>query len=531
MMDLIGKFLVGVVIMSNVERYDVFGHYGKLGFTKKQIQDDMIFTLQERMANMSSLQKEEYGITDDFYNRTNLFDLYDSGRIIAQYDEKSTEPYPTYNLKVDFDGDGVFSVLHNPDNTAVNFRPVMGGNFADKRFTRDAFFTEYFKNEYETMVSAMPSDVRDFLTVNPWANSFLQTTITGYSRFAEFDREVTEKFANFIDDFSNQENRVGSPSIFKKIVRSVFENTIGFDANKDRLEYEVQQAQKEYIEQTKLNKVNENNFISNPYLAHIYKNEGAFSKTVYDPMNKNNSYEHLSKKNQNGKYLNDPTIGFGLSLNDKWVTNQLINKGYNIDLLLKGEQQLKRSDGMDISVNYMNIKKDDLVNFFGEDLAKPENSYLMMALLDLSYLSGFNVDGSFIGDRMKSAVKGALTAKTTEEKLGYLGNFASYIPSNLLDKPSGNIFDLSDPDVQDVKAYIGYDNKNQTYKMYPESTIGQELFNDSSRYMQYRGRFLTNFALLEKWAQGSSTAAPFPKYDNQLPSLKEDENMPVIEIK
>ncbi len=531
MMDLIGKFLVGVVIMSNVERYDVFGHYGKLGFTKKQIQDDMIFTLQERMANMSSLQKEEYGITDDFYNRTNLFDLYDSGRIIAQYDEKSTEPYPTYNLKVDFDGDGVFSVLHNPDNTAVNFRPVMGGNFADKRFTRDAFFTEYFKNEYETMVSAMPSDVRDFLTVNPWANSFLQTTITGYSRFAEFDREVTEKFANFIDDFSNQENRVGSPSIFKKIVRSVFENTIGFDANKDRLEYEVQQAQKEYIEQTKLNKVNENNFISNPYLAHIYKNEGAFSKTVYDPMNKNNSYEHLSKKNQNGKYLNDPTIGFGLSLNDKWVTNQLINKGYNIDSLLKGEQQLKRSDGMDISVNYMNIKKDDLVNFFGEDLAKPENSYLMMALLDLSYLSGFNVDGSFIGDRMKSAVKGALTAKTTEEKLGYLGNFASYIPSNLLDKPSGNIFDLSDPDVQDVKAYIGYDNKNQTYKMYPESTIGQELFNDSSRYMQYRGRFLTNFALLEKWAQGSSTAAPFPKYDNQLPSLKEDENMPVIEIK
>ena len=122
-------------------------------------------------------------------------------------------------------------------------------------------------------------------------------------------------------------------------------------------------------------------------------------------------------------------------------------------------------------------------------------------------------------------------SKTIEEKLGYLGNFSSYIPSDLLDKPSGNIFDLSDPDVQDVKAYIGYDNENQTYKMYPESTIGQELFNDSSRYMQYRGRFLTNFALLEKWAQGSSTAAPFPKYDDQLPSLKEDENMPVIEIK
>ena len=67
--------------------------------------------------------------------------------------------------------------------------------------------------------------------------------------------------------------------------------------------------------------------------------------------------------------------------------------------------------------------------------------------------------------------------------------------------------------------------------MYPESTIAQELFNDSARYMQYRGRFLRNFELLEKWAQGSSTAALFPIFDNQLPSLKEDENMPVIEIK
>ncbi len=67
--------------------------------------------------------------------------------------------------------------------------------------------------------------------------------------------------------------------------------------------------------------------------------------------------------------------------------------------------------------------------------------------------------------------------------------------------------------------------------MYSEPTIAQELFNDSARYGQYRGRFLNNFALLEKWAQGSSTEAPFPKYDEQLPSLKEDKNMPVIEIK
>ena len=512
--------------MSNVEQYQLFDHYQKLGFTKTQIIDDMIFTLQNRMENMSDVQREEYNINDDFYNRTNLFDMFDSGRIIATYDEKSTEPYPTYNLRIDFDGDGVFSTVPNPNNTAVNFRPMMSGQFADKQFTRDAFFDNYFKEQYETMVSAMPSDVRDFLTVYPWANNFLQDMITGYSRFAEFDREVTEKFANFIDDFSNQENRVGSPSVFKKIVRSVFENTLGFDANKDRLEFQVQEAQREYINQASLSKVNENNFISNPYLAHIYKNEGAFSKIVYDPMNKNRSYEHLSKK-ENGKYVNDPTIGFGLSLNDKWVTNQLINKGYNIELLLKGEQQLERSHGMEISVNYLNIKKDELVNFFGNDLAKPENSYLMMTLLDLSYLSGFNSDGSFIGDRMKSAVKGALTATTTEEKLGFVGNFSSYIPNDLLDKPSGDFFDYGNPDVMDIKPYIGYDNEKQTYTMYPVATLAQELFNDSARFSQYKGRFLNNFQLLQLWAEGRSTNAPIPQIDLKLPSLNNDNNMTV----
>jgi len=111
MMDLIGKFLVGVVVMTSVQQYDLFGHYGKLGFSERQIQDDLIFTLQNRLMNMSNLQKEEYGINEDLFNKTNLFDMFDNGRIKATYDEKSTEPYPTYNLQIDFDGDGVYSVV------------------------------------------------------------------------------------------------------------------------------------------------------------------------------------------------------------------------------------------------------------------------------------------------------------------------------------------------------------------------------------------------------------------------------------
>ena len=65
MMDLIGKFLVGVVLVSNVDQYELFDHYKKLGFSETQIIDDLIFTLQERMANMSDIQKKDYDINDD----------------------------------------------------------------------------------------------------------------------------------------------------------------------------------------------------------------------------------------------------------------------------------------------------------------------------------------------------------------------------------------------------------------------------------------------------------------------------------
>ena len=44
--------------MSNVQQYDLFNHYENLGYSKRQIEDDLIFTLQNRLRNMSNLQKE-----------------------------------------------------------------------------------------------------------------------------------------------------------------------------------------------------------------------------------------------------------------------------------------------------------------------------------------------------------------------------------------------------------------------------------------------------------------------------------------
>jgi len=42
---------------------------------------------------------------------------------------------------------------------------------------------------------------------------------------------------------------------------------------------------------------------------------------------------------------------------------------------------------------------------------------------------------------------------------------------------------------------------------------------------------MSNFQLLEMWAEGRSTASPVPEFDIELPSLNQDDNMTVEIIK
>ena len=108
-----------------VEQYDVYTHYNQFGFTPSMINDDIVFTLQNRFVAMSDSQRNEYGIDDDFSNLPNLYSMLNQGRIRLLYDGQSGDiaTYPTYHIQIDFDGDGVFSTV-SPQNTKVNFRPT-----------------------------------------------------------------------------------------------------------------------------------------------------------------------------------------------------------------------------------------------------------------------------------------------------------------------------------------------------------------------------------------------------------------------
>ena len=76
--------------------------YGKQGFSKSQIDHDIIFTLQNRMWNMTAREKEELGITDSFLDATNLYQMLSMGRIELIMDrQKSQKPDPIFHMKVE----------------------------------------------------------------------------------------------------------------------------------------------------------------------------------------------------------------------------------------------------------------------------------------------------------------------------------------------------------------------------------------------------------------------------------------------
>ena len=188
-----------------------------------------------------------------------------------------------------------------------------------------------------------------------------------------------------------------------------------------------------------LTKGDEMVYTQNIFFDHTMKNEGGFYATAYAPSNEWDiinsdynpdyiKYEYLSKKDENGKYVNDPTIGYGFSLNDKFVVNALIEKKYDIDLLLKGEQTLLQKDAIDVAYNVLNTKYNEIQSFFGNNVVGDRNTYLAMALVDLNYVSGFGeATNSFIGNRMKQAFENYFNATTDEERAAALGSYDSYL--------------------------------------------------------------------------------------------------------
>ena len=106
--------------MSN--RYNIYDFYGD-SFSKSEINDQIVFTLQNRLMNMTDVFREELGIDEDFLDRENLYDLLNSGRIYTTYNDRKNKGNPLYHIGIDLNGDGIGFNVPNTLKSEVGFMP------------------------------------------------------------------------------------------------------------------------------------------------------------------------------------------------------------------------------------------------------------------------------------------------------------------------------------------------------------------------------------------------------------------------
>lgn len=527
--------------MADVTQHEIYSTYKKLGYTKKQIDDDLIFTLQNRLWNMTLREKKELGITDDFLDRNNLFQLLSMGRIRTVYDKKSNKPHPVYHIKVDFDGDGIWSNV-SPINTETNFRP-MHTTQTWKSMTRDKIYQDVVARKYRSYKNMLGLESKQVLDQNPWLDSAFESIWRGLFITGQKKTQVGDRVKKFLN-----ENKFFSailPELDLSNDVRIDEITQEIQKEAILMEQMMPQLSSEYdiTDQMGMMKIGDQMvYTQNIFFDHTMKNEGGFYSKAYSPTNEWNvikskwnpkgvEYQYLSKKDANGKYVNDPTIGYGFSLNDKYAVKLLNERGYDVDKLLKGEQTLKQAHAIDISYAILNTKYNELTDYFGDNIKGDRNTFLAAALLDLNYVSGFGEGTkSFIGPRMKEAFERYFNATTDEERAAALGTYGSYLTTeerkiSPFGIDTGQTYTDATP-----TGYIGYDSEHKFADH--QSTILGELYNDGAYSKGHRGRLEGNAKLIEAWHNGQSTMFNLPSgvSSDDLPSLDPDKNITVEEI-
>jgi hypothetical protein len=518
-----------------------YSEYAKHGFSKKQINNDIVFTLQNRLWNMTEREKNELGITDSFLDSTNLYQMLSMGRIELIMDrKKSNKPFPVFHMKIDFDGDGVWSNV-SPVNSSTAFRP-MHTLQTNRSMTKERVYQEVVNRKYNSLKNTIFSlDSQQMLDENPSIDAAMEAVFRGIFITQQKGTQASDRIKTFLNE----------NSFFSAILPEL-------DLSQDiRIDELTQEIQKEAIlmeqmmpelredyniasQQGLLTKGDEMVYTQNIFFDHTMKNEGGFYATAYAPSNEWDiinsdynpdyiKYEYLSKKDENGKYVNDPTIGYGFSLNDKFVVNALIEKKYDIDLLLKGEQKLLQKDAIDVAYNVLNTKYNEIKSFFGENVVGDRNTYLAMALVDLNYVSGFGeATNSFIGNRMKQAFENYFNATTDEERAAALGSYDSYLEGTDIPLKKFSNYYGGDSEETFHKKNTGGITKDQYADYTP--TILNELYNDGVTSKSHRGRLELNAKLIQAWDSGKSTMFQAPIVNDSLPSTNDDLNTPTINI-
>jgi|MDTB01.3.fsa_nt_gb GH24 family phage-related lysozyme (muramidase) len=365
--------------MVDLVKYPIFQEYSDY-LTEDEIKTDMVKNIQKRIMGMSDMQRNELGISDDFLQSNNLFDMIDNKQIRFVYDERSSTTQPSYHIKADFDGSGLYYSIDNPYSD-TSYAPVIFGEA---------------KPDY---LESSPDNLREQAYIDEWADGY-EERIKGYEQrgMGETRKELAE-FINYnMFKFGNDITMFG-----KDVAESIADALPFFEYNHDNWKDQSSKIQLRINEQETSNK------------ALGVKNTDSLYNYIFDEEEnmifKPNAYETIAG---NG----DWTIGMGLSLKNETVINALKDKGYSIEKLISQEETITEKDAVDVFNIKINEAKQIATQKFknaGVDITGVKDSYLFMAVVSMQYQG-------LIGDSFIQAAANYI--KTGDEK--YLGKFGAY---------------------------------------------------------------------------------------------------------
>jgi hypothetical protein len=79
------------IFLSKLPMYE---YYTSIGYTEQDINDDAVMTIQNRILGMSDAERAELGISNDFLQTNNIYDMLNDGRVKFTYDTRSNKPFP-----------------------------------------------------------------------------------------------------------------------------------------------------------------------------------------------------------------------------------------------------------------------------------------------------------------------------------------------------------------------------------------------------------------------------------------------------
>ena len=425
---------------------------------------DIVFDISNRIMGLSDQERENLGISDDFFSTQSIYQLLPeemggNGQIRFVYDDNvSTAEEKYYRIDLDINNDGFFMELPHPDDASKLYTPSdIGKVVQNYPMTSNEIKNEALKSDWNEKLPKLKERWKKIGlgAYEPELNSIgfnLHKAIRGVLDFGQTGAEqilqefgFNIQFEKFQRESENIIKREAALNRTAEILGDQLFNTALYGGLVEKGDQIMKQQ--------------------NILFNYTSEWEGGYKADAYEVV-------------EGG---GDWTIGHGLSLNAKnnpYVWDRLKELGYDPNEMIAGNQKLKYKDSVMIASQVLENKfvmAKTMAEKHGLDITGNRNSYLAMVVTDLAYQG-------MLGDNIIKSL--AMYQKTGDIK--YLGTFNTY-------NEDGSALRGSDPAYSERAV-----------------TVYQELANDGMAYKEMgqggvHKRMLGHFKMLEAWSNGQHT--------------------------